>query len=83
MSASITSVAPLAGARIEIPSVLFLHNSVLIVAPLAGARIEIMQDQEAAMDLWVAPLAGARIEIKNALWISEDMSGRSPRGSAD
>ena len=60
-------VAPLAGARIEIPSVHFLHNSVLIVAPLAGARIEIMQDQEAAMDLWVAPLAGARIEI--VVWI--------------
>ena len=64
---TVNPVAPLAGARIEIPSVLFLHNSVLIVAPLAGARIEIMQDQEAAMDLWVAPLAGARIEI--VVWI--------------
>ena len=57
-----TSVAPLAGAWIEID---MLFPSVIedFVAPLAGAWIEIIHKLVNAAQKVVAPLAGAWIEI--------------------
>ena len=56
------TVAPLAGARIEI---LRADNTFVqdAVAPLAGARIEIPKDYGLFLQTKVAPLAGARIEM--------------------
>ena len=56
------SVAPLAGAWIEILCLLFFMFLVP-VAPLAGAWIEIDYCLRAAEDILVAPLAGAWIEM--------------------
>ena len=58
-------VAPLAGARIEIPG-LALPIPVTTVAPLAGARIEMHERSAWRFERTVAPLAGARIEINKA-----------------
>ena len=59
---SFISVAPLAGARIEIDPII-LKNKLTVVAPLAGARIEMLQGGTPIPKNAVAPLAGARIEI--------------------
>ena len=62
MHGSISYVAPLAGAWIEI---LFLLLSCvnIMVAPLAGAWIEIHMETNCTKPCRVAPLAGAWIEI--------------------
>ena len=60
---SLTTVAPLAGAGIEIPQTLHIINR-QIVAPLAGAWIEIQSLIHRFWKSKVAPLAGAWIEIK-------------------
>ena len=62
MSSSI-SVAPYAGAWIEISSVCFTFI-VTPVAPYAGAWIEIYYRPQGAEPLKVAPYAGAWIEIR-------------------
>ena len=56
------SVAPLAGAWIEIVTV-FFTVCVRLVAPLAGAWIEMFPNPEYIKKEAVAPLAGAWIEI--------------------
>ena len=58
-------VAPLAGARIEIPCGHIL-DLLLGVAPLAGARIEMGYAPDLLRPPFVAPLAGARIEISTS-----------------
>ena len=58
----IGSVAPLAGAWIEISNSIITF-SLSKVAPLAGAWIEIFKSQKPSISIGVAPLAGAWIEI--------------------
>ena len=62
MPASAVSVAPLAGAWIEINSQ-WVRRLEKKVAPLAGAWIEIEEAYEEIVLNCVAPLAGAWIEI--------------------
>ena len=76
------SVAPLAGAWIEIPGMID-HLSVLTVAPLAGAWIEIYRNGSSSSDIFVAPLAGAWIEICKPVVHAFHFCRRSPRGSVD
>ena len=78
----IVSVAPLAGARIEM-EVLRIYLRESDVAPLAGARIEICMSVLLIKTTIVAPLAGARIEMMSKNDKMLDEIGRSPRGSED
>ena len=59
------SVAPLAGAWVEIVSGLYGSNGGH-VAPLAGAWVEIEEDCPRGIRNIVAPLAGAWVEIVQA-----------------
>ncbi len=59
------AVAPLAGAWIEISSIM-VNSLIFSVAPLAGAWIEILPRHQDLVSSCVAPLAGAWIEIKLA-----------------
>ena len=59
------TVAPFAGAWIEIPGVLRILNGTC-VAPFAGAWIEILRQVFGIWDKRVAPFAGAWIEILNS-----------------
>ena len=76
------SVAPLAGARIEI-AIRGSNDVNGTVAPLAGARIEMIVPSGKIKLILVAPLAGARIEIICQEKVVTYPKGRSPRGSAD
>ena len=60
---AVPTVAPLAGARIEIYRKSKSVDVQDTVAPLAGARIEIPNHGLYEKNFFVAPLAGARIEI--------------------
>ena len=75
-------VAPLAGAWIEINTVLGV-GSLLTVAPLAGAWIEIGTRNGYVFPPNVAPLAGAWIEIHKKVSKRISRYCRSPRGSVD
>ena len=75
-------VAPLAGAWIEILTVMSL-SLVLVVAPLAGAWIEIKLDATTKTLFIIAPLVGAGVEMTQQHLESETGSCRSPRGSVD
>ena len=59
----LNSVAPLAGAWIEIFLAIAIIAYAAPVAPLAGAWIEILSNEKANRHIPVAPLAGAWIEI--------------------
>ena len=76
-------VAPLAGAWIEIPRVVFGIWWFRRVAPLAGAWIEITCADTKLVHSDVAPLAGAWIEIGEPLDDETKELCRSPRGSVD
>ena len=72
-------VAPLAGARIEIPVSTGVPPAALAVAPLAGARIEIIGKSFVSNIFNVAPLAGARIEIISHevyVWVKTSLPSR-------
>ena len=71
------SVAPLAGAWIEIEQSLEDLNG-NAVAPLAGAWIEILLALLFSNDDMVAPLAGAWIEIPDALKLAITETGSLP-----
>mgnify|MGYP004497372975 CR=1 FL=1 len=58
-----SSVAPLAGAWVEIGSYKY-PKSINIVAPLAGAWVEIVKRTQRPLQTKVAPLAGAWVEIE-------------------
>ena len=75
-------VAPLVGARIEIPFTQ-VYCYLPFVAPLVGARIEISMGLTEVDLTKVAPLVGARIEINAVFGTDLDPTGRSPRGSED
>ena len=74
------TVAPLAGAWIEILSILF-YKKIREVAPLAGAWIEIPIRRKGGQHKWVAPLAGAWIEIFSVP-ISNSISSVAPLAGA-
>ena len=76
------SVAPLAGAWIEIKSKT-LKQCPSAVAPLAGAWIEISPCSALSVSGAVAPLAGAWIEMSDGSPSTSLPKGRSPRGSVD
>ena len=68
-------VAPLVGARVEIPRNL-MHASHHWVAPLVGARVEIAISEVRVHNGTVAPLVGARVEIekvKKDLWYTRSL----------
>ena len=70
-------VAPLAGAWIEITTIL-TGLLITIVAPLAGAWIEILDDWEGRDIEYVAPLAGAWIEISGCILDPENPQSSLP-----
>ena len=78
----VVTVAPFAGAWIEINHYRFSLNDSL-VAPFAGAWIEIVSDFSAHGATAVAPFAGAWIEMFKVKSLSDLTVGRSLRGSVD
>ena len=75
-------VAPLVGAWIEMT---FLKPYLWekLVAPLVGAWIEICNTGNWRRRMMVAPLVGAWIEIRIRIYVLQNQTRRSPRGSVD
>ena len=78
----LSTVAPFAGAWIEIPRAR-ADSGTGSVAPFAGAWIEIAASGRACRDAGVAPFAGAWIEMLVAESDKLGEARRSLRGSVD